>query len=175
MANTPVNYDELFPGRFLKAGLLNGRDVTVKIAAVRTEDLPSETGGTKVKGILAFEGKKMELVLNRTNGEAIKAMFGPTLADWIGKRITLYPSQFNGEPCLRVRGSPDIAKSITFELKLPRKRPQKTTLIKTGTKPAAKPAPAAEPEEEPEIPENVQAAADALGGEIVDANTGEVF
>lgn len=160
----PVNYDELFPGRFLKAGILKGHDVTLKIAAVRTEDLPSETGGMKVKGILAFEGKKMELVLNRTNGEAIKAMFGPTLANWIGKRITLFPDEFNGEPCLRVRGSPDIKAPITFELKLPRKRPQKKTL--TVTKLNGKTSPAPEPEPEAEVPENVQEAADILGGEV---------
>jgi hypothetical protein len=155
---TPVSYDELFPGRFLKAGLFKGHDVTVTIATVRTEELPSETGGTKVKGILSFEGKKMELVLNRTNGEAIKAMFGHVLADWIGKRVTLYPSTFNGEPCIRIKGSPDIAAPVEYELKLPRKRPQKMRLLVTG-KANGKAAPAPEPSPEP----------------IVDTETGEVF
>jgi hypothetical protein len=163
---TPVSYDELFPGRFLKAGLFQGREVTVKIAAVRTEDLPSETGGTKVKGILAFEGKKMELVLNRTNGEALKAMFGHVLADWIGKRVTLFPSTFNGEPCIRVKGSPDLKSPVEYELKLPRKRPQKMRLVPTG-KPNGKAA--------PEVPPQVEEAAEVLGGEIVDTETGEAF
>lgn len=143
MEKTGLSYDELFPGRFLKAGILKGRDVTLTISSVRIEDLPSEAGGTRTKGILAFEGKKLELVLNRTNGEAIKAMFGSRCDDWIGKRITLYPGEFNGDPCLRVRGSPELKESLTFELRLPRKRPVKTTLLATG-KSAGKTAAAVE-------------------------------
>jgi hypothetical protein len=157
-----LSYDELFPGRFLKASVFKGRDVTLTIRDVRIEELPSETGGTKVKGIIAFEGKKLELVLNRTNGEALKAMWGRDTGDWIGKRVTLYPAMFNGEPCIRVRGSPDLPAPLDFELKLPRKRPQKTRLLVTG-KANGKAAPAPEPETTPE-PEPV-----------VDTETGEVF
>jgi hypothetical protein len=127
-----LDYDALFPGRFLKASVLQGRDVTLEIADVRIEELPAETGGTKVKGIIAFKGKKMELVLNRTNGESIKAMFGRDTGEWIGKRITLFPTEWNGEPCIRVKGSPDIAAPVKFELKLPRKKPKATTMLVTG-------------------------------------------
>ena len=156
-----LSYDELFPGRFLKAGILKGKDVTLTISGVRIEDLPSETGGMRTKGILAFEGKKLELVLNRTNGEAIKAMFGSDTGDWIGKRITLFPSEFNGDPCLRVRGSPDLSGPLTFELRLPRKRPVKTTLIPTGKKPAA-------------TSQAVTDAAAVLGGTVVETAPTEV-
>jgi hypothetical protein len=152
-----LDFDQLFPGRFLKASIFAGRDVTLTIANVRIEDLPSETGGTKVKGILAFEGKKLELVLNRTNGEAIKAMFGRDTGEWVGKRVTFYPGTFNGEPCIRVRGSPDLPAPLDYELKLPRKRPVKQRLLVTGQKANGKPAP--EPEPEP----------------ITDPETGEVF
>lgn len=149
-----LDFDALFPGRFLKASIFAGREVTLTISNVRVEDLPSETGGTKVKGILSFEGKKLELVLNRTNGEAIRAMFGRDTGEWIGKRVTFFPSEFNGEPCIRVRGSPDIDKDMTFELKLPRKRPQRTTLKKTATKQAA---PATETQEAAEVLAEAQA------------------
>lgn len=156
-----LDFDQLFPGRFLKASIFAGHDVTLTIANVRIEDLPSETGGTKVKGILSFEGKKLELVLNRTNGEAIKAMFGRDTGEWIGKRVTFYPATFNGEPCIRVRGSPDLSEPLDYELKLPRKRPQRQRLLvtKANGKATAPPAPAPEPEPEP----------------IVDEATGEAF
>jgi hypothetical protein len=130
-----LDYDALFPGRFLKASVFQGREVTLEISDVRIEELPSETGGMKVKGVVSFKGKKLELVLNRTNGECIKAMFGRDTGDWIGKRVTFYPTEWNGEPCIRVKGSPDIAAPVKFELKLPRKKPKATTMLVTG-KPA---------------------------------------
>lgn len=169
-----LDYDALFPGRFIKAGDFKGRDVTLEVANVRIEELPQDGGGNKVKGIVAFKGAKKEWVLNRTNGEALKAMWGRDTGEWIGKRVTLYPAQFNGDLAVRVRGSPDLKETMEYELKLPRKRPQKMRLLVTGKtsgKPAA-PAPQPEPEA---APENVQEAAEVLGGEIVDPATGEVF
>ena len=109
---------------------------------------------------MTFEGAKKKLVLNRTNGECLKALFGRNVDDWIGKRITLYVAEFNGEPCIRIKGSPDIERPITFELKLPRKKPRPMTMQKTGgngTNGTAKSAP---------VPQNVVDAAEALGGEI---------
>lgn len=126
-----LDFEALFPGRFIKAADLNGREVTVTVSDVDLEDLPQEKGGDKAKGIVSFSDAKKKLVLNRTNGECIKAMFGRKCDDWTGKRITLYPTEWNGEPCVRIKGSPDIAKPITFELKLPRKKPRATTLLVT--------------------------------------------
>ncbi len=159
-----LDYDALFPGRFIKAGDFKGKDVTVTIATVRIEDLPNDAGGNKVKGIIGFEGKKKEWVLNRTNGEALKAMWGRDTGDWIGKRVTLYPAPFNGDLAVRVRGSPDLKAPLDFELKLPRKRPQKTRLLVTG-KANGKAAPEPEPDPEPETPLEP----------IVDETTGETF
>jgi hypothetical protein len=169
MATKGLDYDALFPGRFVKAGDFKGHDVTLTIANVRIEDLPNDAGGNKVKGIIAFEGKKKEWVLNRTNGEALKAMWGRDTGDWIGKRVTLYPAQFNGDLAIRVRGSPDLKAPLEYELKLPRKRPQKMRLLATKLNGKSAPAP------EPEVPENVQDAAEVLGGEIVDPVSGESF
>jgi len=42
---------------------------------------------------------------------------------------------------IRVRGSPDIEKDITFTWTPPRKSPQTFTMKKTGTAPAANPSP----------------------------------
>ncbi len=157
------DFDELYPGRFVKAGDLKGRDVTVTIAKVHVEELE----GTKKqnKGILSFKETPKELVLNRTNGECIKAMFGRKLADWVGKRITLYPAKIESDMAdlaIRVRGSPDLAEDVTFMLALARKRPRETTLKKTGAKTNGKAAPPPEPEPEEREP-------------IIDTETGEAF
>lgn len=135
-----MDFDALFPGRFLKAGEFQGKAVTLTIAAVKVEDLEGDNG-SKTKGIVSFAESKRQLVLNRTNGECIKAMFGRNTDDWIGKRVTLYPAPYEGDIAIRIKGSPDIEKSLTVEIKLPRKRPYNVTLEKT-TK--AKPAPVVE-------------------------------
>jgi hypothetical protein len=133
MANKGLDYDALFPGRFLKAGLFNGKDVTLTIAVVRLEELP-EQAGTRTRGILGFQKTKLELVLNRTNGESLKALFGRDTGDWIGKRVTFYPAKIDSEfadIAIRVRGSPDIKAPVTFDLKLPRKKSRSVTLAVT--------------------------------------------
>lgn len=159
MATTKgLDFDQLFPGRFIKAGDFKGKDVTKTIGNVRIEDLPSDAG-TKVKGIVTFSDAKKEWVLNRTNAEALKAMWGRDTGEWVGKRVTLYPATFNGDLAIRVRGSPDLKEAINWELKLARKRPQKMRLLVTKAGANAAPEPEAAPESEP----------------VVDPETGEVF
>lgn len=150
-----VDFDELYPGRFVKAGDLKGRDVHVTITDVSLEEL--EGSKKQIKGILTLKETQKELVLNRTNGECIKAMFGRKIADWVGKRITIYPAKIESELAdlaIRVRGSPDIDSDVTFQLALARKRPRAVTLKKTqsgnGKTKAAAPPPESEPEPESE-------------------------
>lgn len=131
-----MDFDKLFPGRFIKAGEFNGKAVTLTISAVDLEDLPSDKGDQS-KGIVSFVESKRKWVLNRTNGECLKAMFGRNTDDWIGKRVTLYPAPYEGDIAIRVKGSPDIDRSMTVEVKLPRKRPYNVTLEKTTAKKAA--------------------------------------
>jgi hypothetical protein len=125
-----MDFDKLFPGRFLKAADLNGKDVTLTISAVVVDELVGDKG-TEMKGLLSFAGKKKQLVLNKTNGLCLKQMFGRETDAWVGKRVTIFPTTFNDEPCIRVKGSPDLDKDVTFELKLPRKAPKTTTLTRT--------------------------------------------
>src|SRR6185312_16828420 len=118
-----MDFDLLYPGRFLKAADFRGKDVTLTIKSVRIEKLVGEKG-EKVKGIVAFEERPKELVLNRTNGLCIKAMFGRETDGWVGKKVTLWPApmkdSFTGEDiiAIRVRGSPDIAADKSFTAKL---------------------------------------------------------
>lgn len=127
----PVDWDELYPGRFLKAGTLRGQKVTLTITEVAREKLASDKG-ERVKGVLSFERTEMQLALNKTNGICLKGMFGRILADWIGKRVTLFADQWNGEACIRVWGSPDIERDAAIEVQLPRRKPFTMTMHALG-------------------------------------------
>lgn len=158
------DYDQLFPNRFVKAGLLQGKAVTLTIAQVKLEELPDEKGknGKRVKGIVSFRERDLELVLNKTNGECLKGMFGRKTGAWEGKRITIYPKMVDafGDEVLAIRimGSPDIERDMRFDVRVGRKTAS-ITMKKTATKTKA-PAPPPEPE---------------LVEEEVDPETGEVF
>lgn len=125
-AKKPVDYDELFPGRFLKAGLLKGRVVTVTISAVDQEELPQDNGKYRIRGIISFGESKMQMVLNSTNGQCLREMFGKRVQEWVGKRVMLCPEQdrFGGKlvDAIRIYGSPDLTDDVTVEINLPRRR-----------------------------------------------------
>lgn len=148
-----MDYDQLFPGRFLKSGEFQGKDVTLTVASIRLEELPQDQGGTRTRGIIGFRETKKELVLNRTNGESIKAMFGRDTDDWIGKRITFYPAphldSFTGErgTAIRVRGSPDLEEDKRFDLRLPKRRPVPMVMKALGKAAKRTPDPVDEPRE----------------------------
>lgn len=135
----PVTYDELYPGRFIKAGELLGKKVPLTIADVDLEELSDSTGKAKIKCIVSFKETQKMLVACKTNGLCIKAMFGKTLADWKGKRVFLFQGQWNGEECVRIWGSPDIKEEFEVEIALPRKRPFKMTMHKVAGAKAREP------------------------------------
>jgi hypothetical protein len=130
----PVEWDELYPGRFIKTGDLKGKNVTLTIASVDLDELEGETG-KKVKGVISFERTEKQLALNKTNGICLKEMFGKKVQEWVGKRVTLMPSMWNGEDCIRVYGSPDLPESKEITVSLPRKRPMAMTMHKVDLKP----------------------------------------
>ena len=140
----PSTFDDLYPGRFLKAGNFNGKPVTLTIKDADIEELEGEDGKKK-KAILSFVGTEMQLVTCKTNGICIKAMFGDKLSEWIGKRVTFFPSTWNGEPAIRVYGSPDIQSDMKVTVQLPRRKPMAMTMRKVGK--IADPEP---PQDEPE-------------------------
>jgi hypothetical protein len=68
----------------------------------------AEVGEEKVtKGVLFFEEFTRGFVLNRTNLKRIIDLHGKETDEWMGKQITLYPSEteFGGRTvdCIRVR------------------------------------------------------------------------
>lgn len=96
---------------YLFAFDLQGRDVTLTIERVTAGELTALGGRKSKKPLCHFrEGKeKKPLALNSTNCKAIAALYGNDCDAWIGKRITLYPTQTQmaGETvdCIRVRPS----------------------------------------------------------------------
>lgn len=123
----PVDWDELYPGRFLKAGEFKGRKVTLTIKDVELEELVGDTG-PKMKGIISFQETPKCLALNKTNGLCLREMFGRKLPEWVGKKVILFPSTWNGEDCIRVWGSPNLTEEKSIEVKLPRKKPIAMTM-----------------------------------------------
>lgn len=129
-----TNFDQLYPGRFIKAGEFQGKKVTLTIASADTEKLQGDDGKDQLKAILSFEEIERKHVMCKTNGISIKAMFGAELKNWVGKRVVFFPDVWNGEPAIRVWGSPDIAHDVDVMVTLPRRKPFKKTMHATGKK-----------------------------------------
>lgn len=130
----PADFDDLYPGRFLKAGQLGDRKPTVTIASVDVESLPDEkTGGERVRGVISFKEMPYQIVLNKTNGECLRALFGRELKGWVGKRVTLFRGKVEsgsqrGTPAVRIWGSPEIDGDREVSIKMPRKAAFNITL-----------------------------------------------
>lgn len=150
----PVDWDELYPGRFIKAADLKGGKVTLRIAKVHVEELVGDKG-PQMKGVIAFEKTEKALALNKTNGICLKEMFGKKVQEWVGRRVTLFPSQWDGEDCIRVWGSPEIDADRAITIALPRKRPFQMTMHRTGVAVAPKPSTTASPKTTAEPPSDV--------------------
>jgi len=179
------DYDQLFPGRFVKAGLFQGKQVTLTIAEVELERLPDKKGKKlagesephKTKAILSFRGKDLQLVLNKTNGERIKGMFGRRTGAWLGKRVTFAPVMVKAfgkqELAIRVIGSPDIERDMEIVEDLGQTR---GTRIMKKTSAAAAPAASTEPQEEPppRLEDEEAPPHDPVTGELQDVTDGEL-
>lgn len=105
----------LFDKEYLYAFDLQARDVTVTIKKVIGGTLVGQGGKKNKKPVLFFEGKEKGLALNITNARSIKDIYGSFKSeDWIGKRITLYPTTttFGSQTvdCIRIRPTKPGAK-----------------------------------------------------------------
>lgn len=123
----PVDWDELYPGRFIKAGEFKGKKPTLTISYVKLEELVGDKG-PQIKGVIGFEQTKKQWALNKTNGICLKELFGRKVQEWVGKRVTLFAGTWDGEECIRVWGSPDLEADKEVTVQLPRKRPFKLTM-----------------------------------------------
>ncbi len=109
-----MNINELFPSKFVAAHELLSQDVTVQIARVTQEEVGEDR---EKRPILYFSGMNKGMVLNKTNAKRIAGLYGVDTNHWIGKSITLYPSEteYAGEtvPCIRVRQSMAAGYALT--------------------------------------------------------------
>lgn len=135
---TPTDFDELYPGRFLKGGLLKV-PTTLTIASVSTEILQTAGNKKEEKPTLGFMEEPKQWIPSKTDGLVMRAIFGRNPQEWKGKRVTLHfdPSvRFGRERVggVRIMGSPDIPESTDITINLPRKGEITVHLEATGRK-----------------------------------------
>lgn len=114
-----MNYELLFPSKYLKAADLRGREVTLTIERIEVQELALRgTSQKERKGVIVFrqkrkDGNVAQLVLNRTNADTIAAMYGSETDDWRGSNVTLYPTRVRFGPkmvdAIRIRERVDKA------------------------------------------------------------------
>lgn len=88
----------LHPNDYVCAIELKGRDVTVTISKVVFEEL-RKIGQRGVEDekervpVLVFSETPKKLILNKTNASSIAVLYGTQASEWVGKRVTLYPTR----------------------------------------------------------------------------------
>lgn len=135
-----------FLGQYISAAELGDKSPTLTIASValeKVEQLKDDgmASAAKVRDrvVIYFSESKSGRgwLLNRTNAEALKELWGRETDNWIGHKVTIHAQMVRvgakTEPGIRVKGSPELSAPRTFSLKLPRKRPQDYRLVPTGT------------------------------------------
>lgn len=151
MSKPIAHFDQLYPGRFLRAGQFLGKQVTLTIKAVYLDDLQGDKGVER-KAILSFAETPAELVLCKLNGVCLAAMFGKAVPEWVGKRVTFWPTDTlmpmptakgDDRICIRVWGSPHLERDMNVEFASPRRKPLRITLH--APKQGAEPAPVEQP------------------------------
>ena len=90
-----MKLNQLFPGDWLKAPDLNGREIPLTIEKITMEDV----GDDKQKPILHFHKTKKGLVLNKTNALVIADAYGEETDQWLNQPIIIYPARvtFKGQ------------------------------------------------------------------------------
>lgn len=126
----PVDFDQLYPGRFMKAGEFAGKKPTMTISSVDLDELEGDKG-KQVKGVISFKETDKQWALNKTNGICLREMFGRKPQEWVGHRVTLFAGQWDGEEAIRVWGSPELEGDKEVTVQLPRRRPIKMMMHKT--------------------------------------------
>jgi hypothetical protein len=141
---------ELTPREFIGASEIGDKTPTLTIAAAKYRVDKNKRGEVVDEfGWLEFKeqrrlGGPIRMRVNATNRRCIEAMLGTDAREWKGKRITLFATnkllQFPGkrEPCLRIYGSPELARDMPIELPS-RGGSVRHTLKATGKKPAPPP------------------------------------
>ena len=101
-----MNVDQVYQKKWVACSDLNGTEMRLEISQVTLEDLGT---GDQVEHKVAiwFRGAKKGCLLNVTNKNAIRKVYGGETDDWIGKQVVLYPAvtDFKGDTveCIRIK------------------------------------------------------------------------
>lgn len=102
-----MKISDVFPSKYVKAADLNGRTVTLTIKSLAFEDMLNHANEKERKPVLYFERATKGMVLNRTNAMTIVGLYGDESDDWIGQRISIYPTRVRAfgtlQDAIRVR------------------------------------------------------------------------
>lgn len=106
--NRAMHVNDVLKSKYLKASDLKDGDNVFTIKGFRKETFKKKDGGEEDKIVLSFKECSQELVLNKTNLKQVAKRLGGEIDEWLGKPITLFPTEtdFSGEmvDCIRVRG-----------------------------------------------------------------------
>ena len=101
----------MYPSEYLKAGDLQGRNITVTVADVKVDAVPMTGGKKEKKCVVHIHKTKKKLIVGKTNAYCLGLLISSNARDWIGKRITLCPDvdKMSGVEVatIRIAGSPD--------------------------------------------------------------------
>jgi hypothetical protein len=110
MATVEANGDRrVLAGEIYRSPHLSASDLEGDtIVTIKGFALDQEVGAEKArKGVLFFEESSNGMVMNKTNTERVRDLHGKYVNEWVGKKITLYPSETDmaGKTveCIRVR------------------------------------------------------------------------
>jgi hypothetical protein len=113
------DYRTMFDANWIKAWDLQGKDFTLEIVKVEAGSIENKQIKKKDRlPIIWFKGAKKPFGCNKTNAKTIAGMYGNETKEWIGKKVTLFPTTTSmaGQTvdCIRIR--PQVPKSKAEEL-----------------------------------------------------------
>jgi hypothetical protein len=132
---------------------LRGGTVTAKIESVKGGEFEGESKTDHV-ALISFVGKEKKLAANVINCTLMEAMWGEEVEAWVGHMLSIGPDKvevagsFYGQPCIRVKGSPELERPLTVSIALKaqggrKRKPFDKHLVPTPRGESANVAPAA--------------------------------
>jgi hypothetical protein len=79
---------DLFPSKYLKAADAEN-DLVLTIAKISKEKLKNNDGEEEIKPVIYFSEHEKGVVLNKTNANILTDLFGETIEEWTGHKVTL--------------------------------------------------------------------------------------
>jgi hypothetical protein len=92
---TEADFDAVFGSKFLSASDIKavGGKKRAKISKVEMAELRQDSGGTRRKFVIRFDGMDKGMVLNQTNAGILKDALGKNPARWAGAEVGILVEQ----------------------------------------------------------------------------------